>query len=280
VASRMFVFLMVLRIAVPDSLAGDLLAEACQSVGIYALRADGMAAVDALQRREVDLALVPTFSVLRDAEAYAVLPILALSSWEHPFCGVVLKHGLHRPATSLIAPKSSVQEALLAQVLLKEHYGFRPELRFRDQTTLDDLAGDADAVMVVSRAQDLQVPAGMTFLDVGQEWYELSSYPMVWHLAVSLPGIDRAGWGAKLRALVREAENRRGVWVRSLDMTEALHTWLAESLRFRFDDLATASLTEYREYLFSFGVLTEIPDVPIVTFEEEPGEPDDPTPTL
>lgn len=271
---------MTLRLAVPDSLAGDLLAEAGAIVGMHVVKIDGLAAVEALQRREVDLALVPTFSVLRDSEAFAVLPVLALSSWEHPFCGVILKHGLHHAASSLLAPKNNVQEALLAQVLLKEHYGFRPELRFRDQTSLNDLEGDADAVMVVSRAQDLQVPAGMTFLDVGQEWYELSSYPMVWHLAVSLPDVDRAGWGARLRALVREAENRRGVWVRSLDMTETLHAWLAESLRFRFDDLATASLTEYREYLFSFGVLTEIPDVPIVTFEEEPGEPDDPTPTL
>lgn len=271
---------MTLRLAVPDSLAGDLLAEAGQAVGVHSVKLDGFAAVEALQRREVDLALVPTFSVLRDAEAFAVLPILALSSWEQPFCGVVLKYGLQHAASSLIAPKHAVQEALLAQVLLKEHYGFRPELRFRERTSLDDLAGDADAVMVLSRAQDVQAPTGMTVLDVGQEWYELSSYPMVWHLAVSLPDVDRAGWGAKLRALVREAESRRGVWVRSLDMTENLHTWLSESLRFRFDDLATASLTEYREYLFSFGLLTEIPDVPIVTFEEEPGEPEDPTPTL
>lgn len=249
-------------------------------MGVQVLHADGFAAVEALQRREVDLALVPTFSVLRDSESFAVLPVLALSSWEHPFCAVVLKHGLHHAATSLIAPKTSLQEALLAQVLLKEHYGFRPELRLRDQTSLDDLAHDADAVMVVSRAEEVQAPAGMTVLDVGQEWYELSSYPMVWQLAVSLPDVDRAGWGKMLRDLVREAENRRGVWVRSLDMTETLHAWLSESLRFRFDDLATASLTEYREYLFSFGVLSEIPDVPIVTFEEEPGEPDDLTPKL
>ena len=106
-------------------------------------------------------------------------------------------------------------------------------------------------------------------LDLGQEWYELSNYPMVWGLFVARREAGRPEHVHLLRRAARQAEQQRGVWVRAQETTPALHEFFLDDLRVRFDDLVTASLTAFKDYLFFYDVLDEVPDLAFIEVPED-----------
>lgn len=267
---------MPFRLALPPDLAADLFADAFARQGVDVVRADDPAAT--LAAEEADVALVPTFSVLRDAASFDVLPVLAFSTWEMPFARLFLKGDLASAPQSVAFDPRQAQAILLARLVLREHYGFAPTFAPEPAPSLASL-GRSDAVLLVGRDVPLLDGPGLT-LDLGQEFYELASYPMVWGLFVTRKESATKDHGRALRRVARDLDGRLPLWVQARDMPETLHHFFAEALRFRFDDLAIASLTELRELFFELGVLDEVPDVPVVEFDDEEDEGQEPTPLL
>jgi hypothetical protein len=80
--------------------------------------------------------------------------------------------------------------------------------------------------------------------------------------------------------MVEAAEMQRPVWLQAHEMTPEVDNFFREALRLRFDDLATASLTELRQYLFYYQITEDIPDLPLYVVPDDGFEDDENQPLL
>lgn len=232
---------------------------------------------DAVRRGDVDVALVPTLALLRAPEDFTVLPAAALSMWELPYVRLVLRGQVGEPLQTIAFDPRDQQSVVLAALVLREHYQSAPAFRPLDAPSLGDL-DEADAVLVSGPDVPTLGTGERYALDLGQEFYELVNYPLVWGLFVTRSGSATLDHLRLVKAGAAAAEASRGAYVAAQERSEALRTFYAESLRFRLDDLATASLTETAELLFQAGMLDEVPTLPFAAFKDEEAEDGAPAP--
>ncbi len=231
-------------------------------------RHDARTCTELLQRGMVDVALLPTLVALSHPDAFDVLPGAALSTWQSPYARLVLRHGLTRVGAVAYA-EDDVQEALLARIILREHYSLEPAFVALAGPRLEALqARDEDAYLVTGPAA-ATLPSEDHALNLGQEWFELAAYPMVWGVFATRSDEATPAMVEGLLALVKAAEEQRALWVQAQDMPPDLHTFFAEDLRLRLDDLALASLNELRQYLYFYNVTEEIPDLSLFVLPDD-----------
>ncbi len=209
-----------------------------------------------LQERQVDVALIPTTAVLLGGDTLRILPEAAVSSWSYPYARIALSRGVEQ-IKSVACPEPSAQEALMARIILQEHYGRRPVFVARPEAELRHAADDGCLLIGPELPGDSTLG---TMLDLGQEWYELAQYPMVWGLFVTLADAATPGIAKQVKAVVREAEVLAGAW--PVDPS-----FYADSLRLRMDDVVIASLSRIREYLYYYKVTSELGELPIFMTE-------------
>ena len=142
-------------------------------------------AAAALAEGRAELALVPTLEVLRTPGAFDVAGGVAFAGERCPTATLVVGGALDALKTVAFDPRRA-QEALLAAVILREHYGAQPSVTPADPAApLAELLARYDAVLA-AEAGDL--PAGAVALDLGQEWLDLTLRPFVWGLVAAPAG--------------------------------------------------------------------------------------------
>jgi chorismate dehydratase len=231
---------------------------------------------DMLRENTVDVAMLPTVEVLRDPEAFDVVPAVALSTWRYPFARLILRDGLERPATTVVYDPQYEQEHQVARLILEEHYRMSPHFEARPGLGPAQLLEEsADGSLIVGGEVATLQLEGLV-LDLGQEWFELANYPMVWALFATLKGRMLPEIILGIRDSARAAEAQRRLWIRAQETSASLYEFYREDLRVRLDDVAIASLTELRHYLFFHEALGEMPEIPFVFLpddaEEDEGE--------
>ena len=261
-----------MTIAVWDYPAADLLARGLSAQHEVVTDAPrGCAA--RLQNGTVDLALLPTLDVMRATDRYDPCAGVALSSWRYPYARLVLKEALDTSLASVAFDPIYTQEVLLTRIVLQEHYGFSPTFVPYEDPSVDELLGaEEEASLVVGRHVPFLQPNTYA-MDVGQEWYELTQYPMVWGLFAGRTGEPTAEMVASLVEGARQAQHERPAWIQAQETTPSLHQFYSEDLRIHLDDLAVAGLTALQDQLFYHKVLE---DVPTLTFVEAPEEDEGP----
>lgn len=221
---------------------------------------------------DVDVALLPTMLALQGSDAFDVIPSVGLVSWRYPYARLVWGGGLHDFPETIAYDRRVAQERIVTRIVLHEHYQVDPTFVPYDDLSpaaLLDTPEDA-ALMVGPNVPSLE--AEPFEIDIGQEWYELANYPMVWGLFVTKR--DQAS-DEMIEALIdsaKAAEDNRDVWVQAQETTPALNEFYREDLRTGLDKLAIASLTEFRKYLFYYDVTEDVPDLPFVFLDEEEEE--------
>jgi predicted solute-binding protein len=242
-------------------------------------RQDPRTCVDLLRRGMVDIALVPSLVLLSNTDILDAMPGAALSTWKYPYARIVLRKGLGEIESVAFDPLYT-QEALVARITLKEHYGKEPTFVPIEDASLSDLeAGSEDAFLYVGdNAPHLK--SEHTVMNLGQEWYELANYPMVWGLFATRKDEATPEMVNALIEMVEAAETQRPVWLQAREMTPEIHAFFNDALRLRFDDLATASLTEFRQYLYYYQITEEIPDLPLYMIPDDGYEDDENQPLL
>lgn len=222
-----------------------------------------------LEQGEVDIALVPTIAPLKDPDSYDLLPGAAFSTWKYPFAQVVLKRNLGEPIRSVAFDPVYANEAVITRVVLREHYGVEASFVPYPSPSYEQLLeAQEDASLLVGN----DVPMLRTdklSLDLGQEWYELSNYPMVWGVFAAQKGAGTPKMVNGLRALAEAADSQRGLWVQAQEMAPVLHEFFSDDLRLRLDDLAMAGLTELCHQLFYINAIDEVPALSFVTLPDE-----------
>lgn len=212
----------------------------------------------ALDSGGVDLALVPTLDVLRSYEGLEIVPGIALAGERSPRRRLVVGSQLDAIETIAFDPRDA-QEALLTQLVLREHYGSAAAFALSDpETPLVDALRTSSAALVDFRDD---VPEGAFVLDPGQEWTDLTLRPYPWGLLAALEGTLSAVDGLRMRAAAQEAP-----------VQDALFHEGVGAYQLTLDGYATDGLDQLAEYLFTTGTLSEVAPVP---FLELPPEDDD-----
>ena len=161
----------------------------------------------------------------------------------------------------------------MARIVLREHYGMQPSVVVAEAGAGPDPS--ADGVLRVGSLCAVHDPEevgqGVT-LDLGQEWFELTAYPMAWGLFVSRAGESDPRLFLTLREAAAPGEDQ---------VEESVDDLVSDArLRFRFDDIVTASLTELAELLYFYKVTEDVPELrfapdPDAVREEEGDEEDE-----
>lgn len=213
----------------------------------------------------VDVALIPSDIALMASDSLEILPAVAVSTWSNPFVSLTLPDGFTGGDMVLSHTPDGALAAFLASVVLKEHYGILCDLSPSPAGSKDRSVHDAMAVQVSESGAGGEPRA----LDLGQEWYELTNYPMVWALFAARQGEadQQLIEGVRRRMIVLEDEKR----AIAEDLTDdaAMLDFCMNELRFRLDDLATASLTSLADYLYYYGRTDQVPAVQFASLPAE-----------
>ncbi len=204
-----------------------------------------------------DLVLVPTLDALRDLDGLELVPGVGLVGTAGPTRALVVGSALDAVRTIGFDPRYG-QDALLAQILLKEHYGGTPAFRPADPAAaLDTLLAENDAVLA---APDVDA-GGRLVLDLGQEWVELTLRPMVWGLVVAQAG----ALAAEAARLLRDA-------ARAAAPPEAALLGGDRAYQLTLDGYAMDGLDEFANHLYYHGALPALPDLPFVVIPPDEEE--------
>ena len=260
-----------MQLALWDHPALDLFALALDEVtagtSVEAERQPARTCLELVQDGLVDLALVPTVDLLHDPSEFDVLPAVALSSWAYPFARIELEEGMTHKAAKLAVPPDSGWETLVARIVLREHYGIEPEVTV--VTDPSDLAAHRAKTKLDVTNEALTRETNSVMLDLGQEWYELASYPLVWGLFVARKGTSQPRMIRLLRRTAEHAEERRAAWLGEQRLSPEAEAFQRDSLRFRLDDVAIAGLTELRQFLFFYRITDDVPNLNFVALPDE-----------
>ncbi|MFQ3586443.1 MAG: menaquinone biosynthesis protein [Fimbriimonadaceae bacterium] len=162
----------------------------------------------------------------------------------------------------LALDRSSLTSNHLAQILLAEQFGIRPETT-REAPELDRMLAVADAAILIGDRGYLTDAGGCRVLDLGEAWTELTGLPFVWALWIGNRSLGRdlvahlqnaMAWGLeRLDELASEAAAESG-WP-----LDGCRRYLRETMRYPLDDRAMAGLREFRAKLVQHGFAGALP---------------------
>lgn len=264
-----------MQLALWDTAIGRFLKEALPPIGALDVEIElhpPAQAVEALEAGYVDVALVPTLPVLRRLEDFDILPAVALSTWKNPYVRLDVRAASPVEVRTVACDPSNPQVLVMAQMILKEHYGVSPQFVPIRAAGVEQLQGaNQDAVLLEGDAVPRLTGAAYP-LDLSQEWFELANYPFVWGLFVTTKGNAHVEQMRHIKSIVKAAEVTAKHWGERNNLTDAEALFFANDLRLRFDDLVVASLTEFQQQLFYNKMLAEVDEILITSFADDDGD--------
>lgn len=252
-----------MRLIVPDVEAARALARTWAE-GASAVTEWGTAPLYEAERRLraglADLAFVPALAVLRDPDAFSVVPGVGLVGGAGVPARLAVFSALDRIRRVGFDPHFA-QEALLAQVLLKELYDAQPVFvpLGGGAVPADPSAGSGQALDAELRVGGDAPEAGYV-MDLAHEWFELTTRPFVWALLAAPVGTVEPHEAQRLRdaALELDPERMPGTDPAVGGVTLAAY--------------AHAGLEDWVKHLFYHRALDDMPAIPFVELPEEDDE--------
>ncbi len=198
----------------------------------------------------LDAALVPIFEALGPRPYYAVDGVAI--ACDGPVYSVFLAHqGELSEIRTLELDPASLTSVHLAQVLLREFHGVTPRC-----VAAGELSEPADARLLIgNQAIEYRrhAPAGVRFLDLGEEWKKQTGLPFVfalWLLRPGLPHPSAIGEGFRDlkeagRPLIPEIAAKAGEEIGSA----LAERYLTDYIRFDLGERERAGIERFRELL-------------------------------
>jgi chorismate dehydratase len=160
---------------------------------------------DRLASGELDVALIPVIEYFR-GDGYTIVPDIAIAS-RGPVLSVTLFTRVPwREIRTVALDAGSRTSSALAEILLRERYGVRPEVRPLPLDAEPERT-DADAALLIGdRAMKACLPGFRFGFDLGEEWLRWTGLPFVFAVwavrrGANLRGVDAALQEAKVRGL-------------------------------------------------------------------------------
>jgi len=227
-------------------------------------RASLVDSIQLLLDGHADVALVPSDQALSTQDRVDILPAVGISSWTNPWMSLVVGDQLGAATMGIMHAPEGRSAALLAGLVLKEHYN--TVVALHEQEALPD--GLADHALVTVPLKDSEEGDGAATvaddgtegvaLDLGQEWTEMAGYPFVWSLFVGRKDENHEDAIRVLRSVAAKLDRDRVELERSWDLDDIQSDFFLNHVRLAVDDLAIASLTQFCDHLYYYGITDEI----------------------
>jgi chorismate dehydratase len=213
---------------------------------------------DDLAAGRLDVALIPAIEYFR-ADDYTVVPGISIAS-RGPVLSVTLFSRVPWANVRRVAlDAGSRTSAALAQILLRERYGVKPEVvPLPLDRQADDV--DADAVLLIGdRAMRACLPGFAHAFDLGQEWHDWTGLPFVYAFWAVRAGVDLG----EIESALHEAKRRGLERVGAIAQAEAprlgldaglCRRYLANILHFDLGPRELAGLHHYYSLACQHGL--------------------------
>ena len=246
-----------MRLAVWPGSAASALASALERSGVVTetVTVEPVEARALLDDGGADLVLLTALDVFRRPDGLAVVPGVALAGERSDRRALVVNAPLDQIETVAFDPRDQ-QEALLAQLVLREHYGGRPAFTLGTPgAPLEAWLEKADAALVPLEALasgSEALPESAYVIDIGQEFVDLTIRPMPWGLVAALPGTLAPAQAAALADAARAADPD----------DDRLRLDGVTAFQLTLDGYAQDGLEQLALLWFQTGALDDVPDVP------------------
>jgi len=218
---------------------------AAQSLGLQSETQSHSTCTELLYQKQVDIALLPVIVALQMTDHLEMIPGGVVSSWGYPFTSIVLHQDLHQLHTLKSSPQQPLEE-FMTRVIMKEHYGQQVQI-------VTEQSSDVELINLQNSTKEM---AHLNQLDLGQEWYEMAQYPMVWGIYCCLKDRPLDAMAQMVMELTRQGETTAHQFAaRSSSPTDI---FFKEHLRLRMDHVSIASLTAIRDYMYYYGVIEDM----------------------
>lgn len=167
----------------------------------------------------------------------------------------------------LALDQSSMTSNRLAQIILGERYGVRPET-VELAPNLETMLEQADACVLIGDIGMMTDGSGLTVLDLGAEWVALTGKPFVWAAWIGNEKVtpELAWWLNRAAACVGSSDgaepeyiwrNRKTMVARSMSQAnwpeETARDYFESVMAYKMDDSMLEGLREYQRRLLANG---------------------------
>ncbi|MBM3982041.1 MAG: menaquinone biosynthesis protein [Planctomycetes bacterium] len=211
---------------------------------------------DQLAAGALDVGLIPVAEFFR-GDGYTVVPNVAIGS-RGPVLSVTLFSKVPwAEIRTLALDEGSRTSAALAQILLRERYGVRPQVYPLPIDATPDALGTDAVLLIGDRAMRACLPGFRYAYDLGEEWTDWTGLPMVFAVwavrkGVALGGTEAAFLRAKEYGLAHAGEiAQREAPALGLD-AGFCRRYLSNVLRFDLGPQELAGMACFRELCGNF----------------------------
>jgi len=224
----------------------------------------GIQVAHRLREGEIEIGLIPAVEYARRKEIWNIVPGLAISAaGALKNVQLYFKKGL-KEISSVAIDKNATQEEILLKILMREKYTMSPDY-IRMQPELDAMLLKADAALLVGDAALKYHSSNRNRLDLGEEWYDMTSLPYVLSFWAGRQFTIRTADVASIKKSYElGARNLMPISKKyAEDHSEhwgLYHDMLTKDLSYTFNEDVKDGLIEFYNYAFYFGHIAHIPD--------------------
>jgi chorismate dehydratase len=197
-----------------------------------------------MAENELDLALIPTFDILRNPE-YRVADGVAIASLGEVYSVFLAYQGELKSIETIQADPASMTSVNLVQVLLREFHGLTPQLN-----------GKASAELLIgNQAIEFRKTQGdrYCYLDLGEEWRLRTGLPFVFAAWALRPGVPGEA-AEELRQLKEESGKLLEEIIQSEPDPEFTRRYLTQNIRFDLGQREKEAIRLFGELLGKHGL--------------------------
>lgn len=227
------------------------------------------ACAEDLAAGRIDVGMIPIVEYARRAAGLRIVPDLAIGSRGEVLTVRLFHRGRLDRLRRVAADTSSRTSVVLLQVLLRERYGIVPEIAAAPPD-LDAMLQAADAALLIG---DPVLPlvetgrdTGLSSLDLGREWHELTGRPGVFAVWAGPEGAAGAEHVARLQRARREGvahitEIAAGFQREHAGSAVLYEGYLRDRICYDLGPAQVAGLTEFYRLAHGHGLLESVPEL-------------------
>ncbi len=216
-----------------------------------------------LQKREIDLGLIPVAEFLKRG-SYSAVPGISISSFGKVDSVVLLTKGKIEDIKKVAVDRRSQSSTALLKIILEIFRGISPE--YLPRATDGEFLEDVDAGLIIGDTgleKTYAPPAGYEVHDLGEIWTRETGLPFVYAVFAVNEGVEL---GRNLDALYRSKEHGLGI-VGKIAKLESLRTgvnegvcrtYLTERIKYGLGEKEIEAIGKYSEYLSRLGEAEKI----------------------
>lgn len=210
-----------------------------------------------LLNREIDYAPIPAFFYLSKRDKLRHYDF-CVASEGMVLSVIVVSKKRQLDDKPIAVTEDSITSVNLLKIILREK-GFENRLIPMETAKATEMLKKCDHALVIG---DEAIKARMVYrvvMDLGEEWYELTSLPMVFGISASLRDIDATQIDRKILNAVEEGYRRFDEVVeaakKTFSMPEEFLIEYFRTLKFRFGSRERRGMDEFEKYCRDYGLL-------------------------